>query len=692
MNAGWQLFFTTLAVVLVPSFVRGDVKLTDVTVAKGLGNYNAVPGDGHAPGAVFNDLNNDGYPDLYLVGARDYGADVYLPNRLFLNMNNGVGGRTFVEVSNAAGADNAGAHNGAISADYDNDGDQDLYVINWYDNDDPNYSMPLDKNRLYRNNLNETGSLSFTDVTDSTDPTPGVSDDQHGVGWATAAGNSVNQSLTAAWSDPDRDGDLDLYVGTHHGWIGWGGGLPGQRDTFYMNNGDGTFTDMTVPLGLEGFETSTGAHDVPGVQSYSSTNAVIFADFNNDQWPDLLVSNKVGGSVDRDMLYVNQGADAAGNWLGYSPVTYTLPSPFGNRTAGAMGVDVADVDNDGDLDFYLTDWSNPANFPPDGSSEPPDGANDLWINQLSETGTLDFIRVSGTKSVFSWGIQFVDFDNNGFQDLHVATDAGVRDSLYLNSAAGFSAEVALASGLTETFGGRGDVSADYNRDGLTDLLVVNPWGTGRSVLYENQSDTLSSSANNGYLVFKLEGDPDLPGKFKSSRDAIGARVYVTADLDNSGSIEPHERMIREVVSGSSNAASTSSLELEFGTGLATTALVEVLWPSGRTTTMTFGVDQFVTLKEILADLDGNGEVNHLDMALWELNYGLGSGATHAEGDTDLDGDVDGIDFLNLQASMGSLSHHALIVAAAQVPEPGSAGLSLLLLMCGCAARTRKMGR
>ena len=318
------------------SVARSQVKLVDVSSAKGLSSVDSVPGDGHAPGAVFTDLNDDGYPDIYVMGSRDWDQGVMLPNRSFLNTDVGSGNRTYVEVAGAAGADDVGAHNGVLSADYDNDGDQDLYVINWYQQDDPTASQANDKNRQYRNNLVETSQLSFTDITDSTDPTPSESDDQHGVGWATMGGTSINQSLTAGWEDPDRDGDLDLYVGTHHGWYsGWGGaGDPGQRDTFYLNNGDGKFTDMTTPLGLTGFETAAGAYEVPGTQRYSSTNALIFADFNNDQWPDLIVTNKVGGPVDRDMLYINQGADLSGDWLGFETVTYDLPTKFGHRTGG----------------------------------------------------------------------------------------------------------------------------------------------------------------------------------------------------------------------------------------------------------------------------------------------------------------------------------------------------------------------
>ena len=678
-----------LALVALCSIARAQVAFVDVTSAKGLGGIDSVPGDGHAPGAVFTDLDNDGYADVYVMGGRNWGASQMLPNRLYLNVSDG-NRRTFQEVAGAAGAGSTGEHNGALAADYDNDGDQDLYVINWYAGDDPASSMAHDKNRLYRNNLVESGQLSFTDVTDLTDPTPSQNDDQHGVGWATHAGQSVNQSLTAAWGDPDRDGDLDLYVGTHHGWWNWQPGqTPGQRDTFYRNNGDGTFTDVTMPWGVTGFETASGDYTVPGAQNYSSSNAVIFADFNNDRWPDLFVSNKIGGPVDRDMLYINQGADADGNWLGYESVTYQLPTTFGHRTGAAMGVTAGDVDNDGDLDIYMTDWSNPDQFPSDGSPHLPNGPNDLWINQLSDAGQLDFVHSGEIGSIYSWGTQFADFDNNGFLDVHVATDSGLRDALYLNSASGFSSEVGLPSGFSETRNSRGSITADYNRDGFVDLLVINPWTNGDSVLYENQSASL---VDHGFLVIKLTGDPDLPGALKSSRDAIGARANVTADLDGDGVVEANERLLREVVSGSSNAASTSSLELDFGIGQADSATVEVLWPSGRRTTLTVGADQYIALQEILADANGDGEVDDADLSSWAAGYGMSSGATAADGDADLDGNVDGADWLAVQRSYGDTALVAGAAALAVVPEPNTGYLFLLCISNVAASRSFRAER
>jgi len=637
----------------------GQQIFSDVTASSpGLTTgFISFPGDGHGPGLVFTDLNNDGYADLYMMRA---GGQT---NGLFLNVPDGAG-RRFDRLTGMGGVESTRNSNGALAADYDNDGDQDLFVINW-DN----------TNQLFENQLIETGSFQFLDVSALTDPTPGIADDQHGLLRATSLGQNLDKSLTAAWADPDRDGDLDLYVGNHHQfYLSPGlapGEKPGQRDIFYRNNGDGTFTDQTVPLGLQGYETVTGTHTTP-IQDYSSTNAVIWADFNNDQWPDLFVSNKVGGPDDRDMLYINRGADQNGDWLGMSQETYNLPTIFGNKTGGAMGVAVADLENDGDLDIYLTDWS-------DLSQAPNAGQNDVWINQLSDTGTLDFVHSSQLPGLFSWGTQWEDFDNNGYADVFAATDGGVNDSLYMNGPGGISSvNTAVSAGITETAVGRGAAAADFNRDGLMDLMVINPWvgsgGNGISVLYENVY-----AGSNHYLVLELIGDHTAAGPegFFSTRDAVGARAYVYADLDGDGQVEPGEMLIREVVSGSSNAASTSSLGLEFGLGLATQAVVRVVFPSGRVMTFLALADQYLLVDEtafLAGDLNGDGFVGVDDMNLILGSWNQSISLNNLLADPSGDGFV-GVDDLNVLLNGWNTGVPPQIGNV--IPEPSTLGLLLL---------------
>ncbi len=575
---------------------------TNVTVATGLDctapcagqpAYTPQPGDHHAPSGAWVDVNNDFYMDLYLVDGDPQGAGY--TNRLYLNVDDGNGNRVFnwwafsqgaLPAQQWAYAGDQGDAVGAIAADYDNDGDQDIYVVNF---DSPN--------RLYENLFMQIGLPLFVDVSHATDPTPMVNDHEFGVAFAVFGGEILDNSLTAAWADVDRDGDLDLYVGNHNGWIGAPmegptlntanfTALPGRRDVLYLSNvaqGSKTFTtDFTMTNSVDGYVAPPpGGGSQTAYQHFSSTNGVLFADFDNDRWPDLLVPNKVGGTptanTDFDMLYINQ-QQTTGTWNGYQTVTYTLPTPFGNQSAAAMGVDVADFDNDGDMDIYMTDGDNSMGG----------GSNDLWINQKAPNNPLDFVHSPMLPARFSWGAQFLDVDNDGWQDLHVATHLNRTDFLYWQNPPGTFNNIAAQAGVAQSKNSRGDLSADYDRDGQVDLLVitaptrtsVNPqiWTPAPPTLYRNISAT--QFPQNGYLHLRLLGDPNAAGPFKSSLDAIGARVLVTADLNNNSQIDPGETQYKEVVSGSSNAASTSSLVLEYGIGLAPNATVQVQWPSG----------------------------------------------------------------------------------------------------------------
>ena len=438
-------FALALSFLLLASPIFGQPYFTDVVGTTGLGNYVAIPADGHSPAGVFADLNRDGFPDLYLMGVPQTQFIPTVANVVYENVPSG-GGRAFQELTGPNNGSLPILANGAIAADYDNDRDLDLYVVTFGDN------------VLLQNQWMESGQtqLSFIDVTASTDPTPGIADDQVGLGYCVEPAEArLDRTLTAAWADIDRDGDLDLYVGNHDGYwdvakippgpVAAEDGIAGERDCLYRNDGVGaggvvTFTDITATAGqagspgVGGFETATGAIQTP-FQRYSSTNAVIFADLNDDRWPDLVVSNKVAGDTDRDLLYINQGA-AGGTWLGYAPVTYTMPTVFGDMSPGAMGVDVGDPDNDGDFDIYFTDVGHdPASLPPHLQHLAPLLFNDLWYNQFNDSGgTLDFQHSTELPATWSWGAQWQDYDNDGDEDVHVASSG--LDFLYEKHVAG----------------------------------------------------------------------------------------------------------------------------------------------------------------------------------------------------------------------------------------------------------------
>jgi hypothetical protein len=515
--------------------------------ATGLGAYRAdtaEDGERHGPGGTFADLDNDGFPDLVLCTGPN------VPHALYRNVAADDGGRQFVHVPLE---DDLGGGVGAVAADYDNDGDLDVFIGNYGTAD-----------RLYRNRFVEDGVLSLEDVTAATDPTPDDPDDeQAGVGTPRWNGQQLLQTMTAAWADVNRDGFPDLYVGTHNGSRDNPdvGDLPGQRNTLLLNGGDGTFTDVTDWANVGGWQSELGEHE-SSEQVFSSTNAVLFFDMNGDPWPDLLVSNKTWTLREVEAFYLNRGTDAEGNWLGFSFVSYDFPAD-GERVASlAMGVAAADHDNDGDIDLYFTDVSAPGLLEPDGM----------------ESGLPVYHRDRGMDPGYSWGAIWEDFDHDGWLDLHVSTNSGVRDQVYRSS--GISRSTAARDwGLDQRRNARGTMAADFDRDGWLDLFVVNLSGT--SSLYRNRIVEEIDPSERHWIALKLIGDPSLPGEYRSSRDALGARVFVTAR------VAPGEvvTMRRDVQSGGSNAASTSSLWLELGTGEATSVDVTVQWPSGRMSTL-----------------------------------------------------------------------------------------------------------
>jgi hypothetical protein len=531
-----------------------------VTETVQLGGYVGTTGDGHGPGVACGDYDRDGWPDLYFV--EEEGS----PGHLYQNVALAGGIRGFARRT-GLGTDDLGPGTGAVFADYDNDGDLDLYVTN--------FGAP---NSLRRNLLAETGVALFEDVTA-----------EAGVGVATdAGGEQLLLTLVACFADVNRDGWLDLFVGNHNGFFGDQSGLkPGQRDVLYLNQGDGSFFDVSEAAGVPGWLSPTGKADTV-YQRFSSTNAAIFVDLNQDRWPDLYVTNKVGGPLDRDAVYLNRGSTAAGVWAGFEEVSYRLG--IGHVSGAAMGVDAGDYDADGDLDLYITDFGI--------TGEP--GFNDLWTNQLVDRGGAFTLHLDAqAEGAFSWGTWFGDVDNDGDVDLHVATNVGERDLLYRNDGGAFT-EVAVQAGVGQSRDSRGNIWLDYDRDGWLDFLVINLYEA--PTLYRNTTADYSAAH---WLGLDLEGDPTLDGELASSVDAVGTRVEVRGDFDADGVLEPEERAVRELTRGGSNCASNHDPDLHFGVGAATSVDVTIDWAGGgREVLANQAVDQRLSLREGVRPADG----------------------------------------------------------------------------------------
>ena len=440
-----------------------------------------------------------------------------------LYQNDGSG--RFSDVTPIAGVGDTGYGMGCVAADYDNDGDTDLYVTNF------------GENLLYQNN----GDGTFTDAT------------AHA-----GVGNGEKWSSSCAFLDYDHDGNLDLYVVNYLDYdlaadqdrLDPRGRriysnpqvYAGISDTLYRNDGDGTFTDVTRQAGV--------------YNQAGKGLGVTCGDYDNDGRIDIYVAN----DTTPNFLYRNSGD---GRFVDIGPFAGAAYNEHG-VAEGGMGVDFGDYNNDGSLDIFVTNFSNETNT--------------LYHN-TTDGALIDFTNIVGLGEVsflkLAFGTKFFDANNDGTLDLFVAnghlypteSDAleyAQADQFFINTRDGTFIDVSEQSG--EYFSirrvGRGAAFGDYDNDGDTDIFVVNLNQEG--VLLRNEGGN-----KNSWLTIKTVG-------VKSNRDGIGARVEV---------VTRSHSQIKEVQAGSSYL-SGHDLRLIFGLGTETKAeTVKITWPSGAEQTL-----------------------------------------------------------------------------------------------------------
>ena len=475
-------------------------------------------------GAAFADYDNDGDLDLYIVNSSTKHDTGTGNPRNALYQNNG--NSTFTDVTNEAGVGNPVWGMGAAFADYDNDGDLDLYVANYK------------ANAFFRNE----GSGSF-------------------IKFSSKAGSIGHAGFgsAVAWGDYDNDGYLDLYVANYLDY----GKLPrgdevffpydwyGQSNVLLLNKGDGGFIDVTESARVGG-----GFHLTLGAS---------FADYDSDGDLDIYLAN----DTNQNILYRNNSDGTFTNTNGTDERSHT------GDTRGGMGITWGDYDNDGDLDLFVTNWL--------------DENNVLYRNNSDGT----FTDVSAQSGIFEsglgktcWGTEFFDYDNDGDLDLFIVCghidpatwESPSQSDIFLeNNGNGTFTDISESVGIRSVPNGtgRGLAVGDYDNDGDLDLLVVN-CGEG-VVLFQNDG----GNQNNWLKILTI-------GK-TSNRNGIGARIELTAG---------NSRQIREVISGSSYL-SQSSLEIEFGLGKASVVdQIRILWPSGSKQTLTdINVNQKLVVTE-----------------------------------------------------------------------------------------------
>jgi hypothetical protein len=502
----------------------------------------------HAPetmagGVAVFDYNNDGNLDIFFTNGADItslkkNSPKYW-NRLFRN--NGDG--TFTDVTEKTGLSGTGYDTGVAIGDYDNDGYEDIFVAG------------VHRNTLYHNN----GDGTFTDVTEKA----GLAhpDKEYGPLW----------SVGAAWVDINNDGLLDLFVVNYMSWdvnkepdCKFNGKPEYCHPKFYkelpnqlfLNNGDGTFTDVSAKSGIR-------SHLGKGM-------AAGIADYDGDGLPDVFVANdKLFNS-----LFHNKGN------LRFEELAFetgvALPE-HGNLISG-MGVDFRDLNNDGYPDIVLVALDTET-FP---------------VYQNDGKGAFTEITAKSGMALLSnamsgYSPNIADFDNDGWKDIFVSRGdvqspamAGRRkidqpNTVFRNLPGGkwsaLTGEAGFAAQPPRRH--RGSAFGDFNHDGKLDLVVT--------ALSAPAQIWINDSPNsNHWLELALQGT-------KSNRDAIGAKIRITAG----GQTQFNH------VTTASGYASSSAGPVHFGLGTARTVDdIEIRWPSGSTQVLkNVEADRILRVKE-----------------------------------------------------------------------------------------------
>ncbi len=498
--------------------------------------------DFYGSGVALIDVDGDGALDLFA------GGDAFATSFAF-----GDGSGGFSEATSAVGLAGLIGIHGVAPGDFDNDGDVNLYLTS------------QQGNLLLRND-----DGVFVNVTDSA----GVGD----TGWGT----------TAAWGDYDGDGLLDLYVGN---WADYLGTSEPQANVLYHNEGGGSFRDATAEVGVGGARFTT---------------TVAMSDPDGDGDMDLFEGNDFGVLSPRTRFFRNDGSD---------PPAMTDDTPAGLDVGiYAMNISTSDYDRDGDLDYYLTNigcnvlaeqqggaFVNVARDRGAGLCDTADDSIDFTYTP-ADAGSADaderaiadyqarYVADPNRPALTSWAAVFLDFDQDGWEDLFVADgqvrndprvyqDAWLQPNALLHNVGGRFEPVGSGSGVASAQGSRSATAGDIDGDGDLDLVVGQIDFSGPQVpgllVYRNQA------ARGNWLIIRLEGGARATANGLANRDGIGARV----EVDAAG----QPPIIRERTGGGGYLAPPQS-QLHVGLGDATTVNVTVDWPApGRTVDHCTGV-------------------------------------------------------------------------------------------------------
>jgi hypothetical protein len=505
-------------------------QFVDVTVSAGLSfrHNNGAYGGKLLPetlgsGCAFLDYDNDGWQDILLVNGADWPGHHRQSSTLRLYRNNRNG--TFTDVTRAAGLDVEMYGMGVAVGDFDNDGFADIFVT------------CVGQSRLFRN----TGKGAFVDVTR-----------------ASGLGGRSGFSTSAMWVDFDRDGFLDLFVCNYVRWSPERDvfcSLDGKQKSYctpeayrgdtcwlFRNRGNGTFEDVTATCGI--------------FDSTSKALGVALIDHDQDGWPDIFVAN----DTQPNKLYRNQ---RNGTFKDIALQAGLALSGDGKARAG-MGVDVGDFDNSGLPGIAITNFEGEM----------------IGLYRRASSGTYRDVSTEAgvgfpSRNLLGFGCSFADVDLDGRLDL-VTVNGHIDDTvrnirgnvgyaqlpqLFLNQGNARFRDVSsqVGKGFAQARVGRGLAFGDFDRDGDVDILMTT--NNGPAVLLRNDQ-----GSGNRSVRFRLRGTT-------SNRDAIGSTVRIVHDGIT------QSRMVR---SGSSYL-SQSELPVTFGVGRRDRIeRAVVTWPHGRT--------------------------------------------------------------------------------------------------------------
>lgn len=466
------------------------IQLTDITNASGI-NFRHVTGafgekwmpETIGSGGGFFDYNNDGWPDIFLVNGSFWpgqksNTDIPTP-ALYKNNKDG----TFTDVTTASGLDFSVYGMGCSFADFDADGDMDIYLT------------AVGNNVLLQNNKGV-----FEDVTAQMGVLGNGPDAESTSAWSTSA----------AWIDVDRDGWLDLFVDNYVKWT---------PETDIYSTRDGKSKSYATPDIYQGetcrlYKNINGRYfedisEKAGVLNHEGKSlGVAVADFNDDNWPDIVVSN----DTQPNFLYINNGDGSFTN----KALVYGIGYDENGRARAGMGLDIADIANDDKPAIAI------GNFSQEPLSLYTQTESGLFQDRA---GAAQLTRASLLQLTF--GIHFADLDNDGFVELitangHIEPEInGIqqnitfeqRPQVFYNDKGKF---IDISNEVGESFKtpivGRGIATADIDKDGDLDILITVNGGT--PILFRNDSEPKNNSVS-----IQLKGK-------KPNQNALGAKITV----------------------------------------------------------------------------------------------------------------------------------------------------------------------